>query len=210
MRHFHRRGPFRRGHFWRNWHGVAADEESLYGDEAWDVRSEERFRWHQYFAEYLGKEPEDHWLFGGRRFRPWISGSWGAPASFNPFVAEVFSQGGGLLPMIVLGLIREQPRYGNDIMREIEERTRGRWSANPGAVYPLLTTLQDCGFIEGEWELPEKRSRRMYRITEDGRIEHNRLVEVMAPMLEEAAELLQELAAGLSGEASPGDLPAEK
>ena len=190
MRHYHRRRNYRRGPFWRDWHQNLRNEEMAY-----DARERyTRHAWHQYFSNFLGREPEDHWLFGGRRFRPWISGSWGAPNQFNPFIAEVFSQGGGLLPMIVLQLIKEQPRYGNDIMREIEERTRGRWSANPGAVYPLLTTLQECGFIQGEWDRPEKRSKRMYRITEAGTTELQRLVEVMAPMLEEASDILLQLA----------------
>ncbi|MBN1267574.1 MAG: PadR family transcriptional regulator [Anaerolineales bacterium] len=212
MRRFYRRRAFRRGRFWRNWHQNLREEDSMYGNRPHSPRQEWRHSWHQYFSDYLGLEPEDHWLFGGRRFRPWISGSWGIPNQFNPFIAEVFSQGGGLLPMIVLHLIQEQPRYGNDIMREIEEITRGGWSANPGAVYPLLTTLQEYGFIVGEWEKPEKRSKRMYRITDDGRAELSRLVEVMAPMLEEAADILLLLANGLNNEAadeSTGENEAE-
>src|SRR4051812_27364283 len=68
--------------------------------------------WRNFFHEFTGDWPEQHWAFGGRRFHPWHQGD----VSFNPFVANLFSQGGGLLPLIVLHLLREKPRYGNELM----------------------------------------------------------------------------------------------
>ena len=94
---------------------------------------------------------------------------------FNPFVAIVMSKGGGLLSLYVLHLLAEKPRYGNDIMREIEERTRGRWGANPGAIYPMLTLMEERGLVEGAWEDPQKRTRRIYSLTIAGREELERL-----------------------------------
>jgi amino acid transporter len=43
------------------------------------------------FAEFLGMPPEEHWLFSGRRFKPWASGDLGPPGLFNPFVASRWS-----------------------------------------------------------------------------------------------------------------------
>jgi PadR family transcriptional regulator PadR len=165
------------------------DEEGTHG-----ARFDVGTAWHRFFAEFLGIAPEDHWLFGGRRFKPWISGRWGPPPDlFNPFVAEVMSKGGGLLSLYVLNLLAEQPRYGNDIMREIEERTKGRWGANPGAVYPLLNDMEERGLVEGIWEDPQKRSRRIYSLTPAGRRELNRLSAVMRPKLREAINVLRTL-----------------
>lgn len=149
--------------------------------------------WRQHFAAFFGVAPEKHWLFGGRRFKPWISGRLGPPGLFNPFVATILSKGGGLLSLFVLHLLSEQPRYGNDIMREIEERTRGRWGANPGAIYPLLDAMEQRGLVEGEWEDPDKRTRRIYRLLPSGERELERLKEVMRPKLEEAIRIMRHL-----------------
>ncbi len=179
----------RRPPFWQMW-----TEAQQAGDEdAPQVDFDPRTVWRQFFAEFLGVAPEKHWLFGGRRFKSWISGDWGPPGMFNPFVAIVMSKGGGLLSLYVLHLLAEKPRYGNDIMREIEERTHGRWGANPGAIYPMLTLMEERGLVEGAWEDPQKRTRRIYSLTPAGREELERLKEVMRPKLEEAIRTLRDL-----------------
>ena len=50
-------------------------------------------------------------------------------------------------------------------------------SVNPNTMYPLLRQLEGRGLIEGSWEHPERRSRRYYSLTDDGRAEYARLVE---------------------------------
>jgi DNA-binding PadR family transcriptional regulator len=141
------------------------------------------------FEQFLGQPPENHWMFGGRRFKPWQTGEW----FFNPFVAMVLSKGGGLLPLYVLHLLSQQPRYGNELMSLIEERTAGGSGTNPGAIYPLLTELEEQGFVAGEWEDPEKRTVRRYTITDAGREELDRLKAVMRPKLREALEVLKDM-----------------
>ena len=175
--------------FWKKWQEAQSSSQEQADTESRDPRQ----AWRKHFTDFLGVEPEEHWLFGGRRFKAWASGDWGPPGMFNPFVSILFSKGGGLLSLYVLHLLAEQPRYGNDIMHEIEERTRGRWGANPGAVYPMLNDMEAGGFIEGEWEDPEKRTRRIYRITQQGQEELDRLKEVMRPKLDEAIGILRDL-----------------
>jgi DNA-binding PadR family transcriptional regulator len=111
--------------------------------------------------------------------------------------AGVLSQGGGLLALYALHLIAGAPRYGNEVMRELETRTKGGWLANPGAIYPLLEVMESRRLIEGEWEEPEKRTRRIYRITPDGEEELERLTSIMRPKLEEAIRILQTMNAEL-------------
>ena len=178
-----------RGRFWGKWH-----EDQDWGDhEVPDFDHHHRAAWRSHFADFLGVPPERHWLFGGRRFKPWVSGRWGPPGMFNPFLAELMSKGGGLLSLYVLLLLAEEPRYGNDIMLRIEERTQGRWASNPGAIYPLLTAMEGSGLVEGDWEEPYKRTRRIYRLTPEGRQEFERLKEVMRPKLEEAISILRDI-----------------
>lgn len=161
--------------------------------EAGEVGFEHRHAWKMHFQAFLGTDPEEHWLFSGRRFKPWFSRNFGPPGRFNPFIAVVLSRGGGLLSLYVLHLLSQQPRYGNDIMRQIEKRTQRGWGANPGAVYPLLNELEDQGMVEGSWEDPDKRTRRVYSLTSEGREELLRLKEVMRPKLVEAIGILREL-----------------
>ena len=178
-----------RGHFWHAWHKRREMEDH----ECAQIEFETHTAWREHFENFLGTSPEKHWLFGGRRFKPWSTGKWGPPGRFNPFVADLMSKGGGLLPLFVLHLLAEKPRYGNDIMHEIEERTEGRWGPNPGAIYPLLTLMEDGGLISGEWEDPDKRTRRIYHLTDEGEHELERLKEVMRPKLEEAINILRDL-----------------
>lgn len=152
--------------------------------------------WRKFFHEFMGTWPEQHWAFGGRRFSPWHQGL----DAFNPFVASLLSKGGGLLPLYVMHLLSEEPRYGNEIMDLIAERTGGQWVANPGAIYPLMNILEQQGFIEGEWPDPRKRTVRIYHLTKDGQQEMERLNAIVRPKLEEAIEVLQGITRDLNGQ----------
>lgn len=179
----------RRNRFWQMWREMQQAVDEASPETAFDHRR----AWRQHVSRFFGVAPEKHWLFRGRRFKPWVSGDWGPPWLFNPFVASMLSRGGGLLSLYLLHLLSEKPRYGNELMREIEERTQGRWGSNPGAVYPLLTDMEARGLVEGEWEDPDKRTRRVYRLTPTGDEELERLKEVMRPKLEEAINVLRQV-----------------
>lgn len=182
----------RRAHdFWRAWR-----EEQR---RAWkELAQEERVpgalppeqaarAWREFFHGFMHAWPEAHWVFGGRRFSPWHQGM----DTFNPFVANLLSKGGGLLPLVVLQLLSRAPRYGNELMELIARRTGGGWMANPGAIYPLMTQLEERGLVQGKWEDPQKRTIRQYTLTAEGRLEVSRMVAVLRPKLEEAIEVLQ-------------------
>ena len=175
----------RRTPFWDAWHEHGRRRGASSGEMA--------RAWREHLHEFLGQSPEQHWFFGGRRFK---GGPWG-PQGFNPMVGMFLSKGGGLLPLFVLHLLAQQARYGNEIMQEIEVRTEGRWSANPGAIYPLLEMLEQQGLVASEWEAPHKRTRRFYRLTDTGQVELSRLKEIMRPKLEEVIVILGRLLADL-------------
>ncbi len=204
-----RRRSHRRRHrdFWNDWReerrrlwqemGGPPDERGQLHHEAPPFPPRKRaVLWRTFFHDFMGDWPEDHWAFSGRRFNPWRQGK----DEFNPFVASLLSKGGGLLPIYVLHLLAQQPRYGNEVMERITERTGGQWVANPGAIYPLMTLLEEQGLVKGEWEDPRKRTVRIYRITEAGEQELTRLIAVVLPKLEEAVEVMQGLADDLNGD----------
>ena len=71
--------------------------------------------------------------------------------------------------------------------------TAGVLSVNPNTMYPLLRQLESRGLIQGEWEHPERRSRRYYVLTDEGRAEYERLVEDVRPFLDAARSSIDEI-----------------
>ena len=53
-------------------------------------------------------------------------------------------------------------------MERIAALTDGALAVNPNTMYPLLRQLEAQGLAAGEWEHPERRSKRFYRITDAG------------------------------------------
>lgn len=47
----------------------------------------------------------------------------------------------------VLLLLAEGPQHGYQLMQTITERTSGRWTPSPGAIYPTLSQLEDEGLV---------------------------------------------------------------
>jgi DNA-binding PadR family transcriptional regulator len=78
-------------------------------------------------------------------------------------VGRMLAQGD--LKVLALALIAEQPRHGYELIKLIEEKTRGAYSPSPGVIYPTLTFLEEAGYVTAESEGAKKR----YTITEPGR-----------------------------------------
>jgi DNA-binding PadR family transcriptional regulator len=77
----------------------------------------------------------------------------------------------GDLRWVVLGLLAEKPRYGYDIIKELEERVGGEYSPSPGVVYPTLTLLEEMGLAAiGE----QTGNRKLYTLTPEGEAEYQR------------------------------------
>ena len=93
-----------------------------------------------------------------------------------------------VFPVLVLHLISREPADGNRLIEEIEAITDGVISANPNTIYPLLRDLEERGLIEGQWEHPDRRTRRFYSITPAGRKEYRRLVSELEPFLDSVIE----------------------
>jgi DNA-binding PadR family transcriptional regulator len=109
----------------------------------------------------------------------------------DPFTGELRRR--AILPLLVLHLINEGPSYGNQLMERIGGMTAGVLSVNPNTMYPLLRQLEGRGLIEGQWEHPERRSRRYYSLTDEGRSEYARLVEEVRPFLDAVKGSIDEI-----------------
>src|SRR5919198_721815 len=57
----------------------------------------------------------------------------------------------GNTPTLVLAVLRDGPRHGYAIAREIERRSRDALKCKEGTLYPALHALEQQGLIAGEW-----------------------------------------------------------
>jgi DNA-binding PadR family transcriptional regulator len=71
----------------------------------------------------------------------------------------------GELRLVLLLLMKSEPRHGYDLIREIETRTGGSYSPSPGIIYPTLTLLEEMGQVE---ERAVEGARKLYAITDAG------------------------------------------
>ncbi len=117
------------------------------------------------------------------------------PGGTDPLIGDL--RRGGLLPLLVLHLCAKGPTYGNQLMERIAHLTAGTVAVNPNTMYPLLRALEGRGMIVGEWEHPERRSRRFYRITAQGERERERLALEVGPRLDAISHGIQRIQAEL-------------
>ncbi|OFW58631.1 MAG: hypothetical protein A2133_07850 [Actinobacteria bacterium RBG_16_64_13] len=76
--------------------------------------------------------------------------------------ARYFERGG--IKFAVLEHLKDKPRHGYDIIRDMEERSGGFYSPSPGAIYPTLQALEDQDLVTSAVEEGKK----VYTITEAG------------------------------------------
>jgi PadR family transcriptional regulator len=111
--------------------------------------------------------------------------------SQDPLVGEM--RRAGLLPLLVLHFLRDEPSYGGRLIERVAEVSGGLIAVNPNTMYPLLRELEARGLVAGEWEHPERRSRRFYRLTDAGEVERRRLAAELAPRLDAIADGLERI-----------------
>jgi DNA-binding PadR family transcriptional regulator len=71
----------------------------------------------------------------------------------------------GDLKFVILGLIADRPMHGYEVMKALEEESRGTYRASPGSVYPTLQMLEDAGYLRSE---QQEGNKRVYHITPEG------------------------------------------
>jgi len=60
--------------------------------------------------------------------------------------------------------LKDKPRHGYDIIRELEERSYGFYKPSPGVIYPTLQMLEEMGYASSA----EQEGKKVYSITEEG------------------------------------------
>ena len=75
----------------------------------------------------------------------------------------------GDMKYVILDLLKEKPRHGYEIIRELEEVSCGTYKPSAGAVYPAVARLVRRGYLESTEARHGRRRRRTHRITRKGR-----------------------------------------
>ena len=70
----------------------------------------------------------------------------------------------GEMRLLVLSLIAENPTYGYELIKTIEEKFGGSYTPSPGVIYPTLTWLEEAGYIRPSAE----EGRKSYGTTSEG------------------------------------------
>jgi DNA-binding PadR family transcriptional regulator len=95
--------------------------------------------------------------------------------------------GAGDMKYVILKLLRDKPRHGYEVMKDLEERMHGCYSPSPGTIYPTLQWLEDEGLVVAR----DVEGKKVYEITDTGRAfldEHKDIVEDIFDRVTETVE----------------------
>ena len=68
----------------------------------------------------------------------------------------------GVMPLVILALLKQEDMYGYQLVQKTEELTGGRIVTQEGSLYPVLYKLLDQGLISDRKEQVGKRMTRIY------------------------------------------------
>src|SRR5271163_1408966 len=115
---------------------------------------------HHHFPRFFGRHGGGR-SFGGR-FGGWF-------ADGGELGGRGFGMGRKLasadLQLLILGLLADKPRHGYEIIKALDERSKGFYAPSPGMVYPALTYLEEIGHATVETD----GARKLYQITDAGK-----------------------------------------
>lgn len=102
----------------------------------------------------------------------------------------------GELRLVILRLVKEQPRHGYDVMKAIEERMAGCYTPSAGTVYPTLQLLEDQGLVRSV----ESDGKKVYHITPEGEALLETRRDDLDEIINRVRETVRDFAGGAMGE----------
>jgi DNA-binding PadR family transcriptional regulator len=112
------------------------------------------------------------------------------------------------LQLLILGLLEDRPRHGYEIIKALDERSKGFYAPSPGMVYPALTYLEEIGHATVETQ----GARKLYHITELGREhleEHRARADALFAQFSRVAERMDHLRRAMRSEETGEDTATE-
>ena len=101
----------------------------------------------------------------------------------------------GDIKLVILKLLSEQPSYGYQLIKTMEERLAGGYTPSAGVIYPTLTLLEEEGLATASAE----NNKKVYSVTPDG-IQY---LEANKQQVKELFERLEETGRGFERGRSP-------
>lgn len=74
----------------------------------------------------------------------------------------------GLLDLIILQYLNQQPMHGYQIIIKIR-KSFGVYFG-PSTIYPFMAQLEKKGYIKSQWNMDTERPRKVYTLTHDGKV----------------------------------------
>ena len=96
-----------------------------------------------------------------------------------------------LLPMYLLALIKQRPRYGYELISELSRILEGKQNISSHHVYPILTGFEKRRLIQGSW-LTSKKPRKYFQITPRGEVALTQLLLLIQKTKENISSILRE------------------
>lgn len=140
-----------------------------------------------WFADVFAELDPDRWV------RQWQKEWGGGPRRRR---GQVFES--GEMKYVILRLLREKPRHGYEIIKEIEERFGGWYTPSPGTVYPTLELLADQGLVRPV----ETEGRKTYHITPEGEAFLDQHRDTIEEIFDRVRETVRDFTGGAMGELS--------
>ena len=72
----------------------------------------------------------------------------------------------GLLDFVILNFLRAQPMHGYQIISSLRKNFGVYFG--PSTIYPLLSLLEEKGYLKSQWDLEKDRPRKVYNLTPQG------------------------------------------
>jgi DNA-binding PadR family transcriptional regulator len=102
-------------------------------------------------------------MFGPKAMKGFFGGGHRPGFGHGPRRGRMFERGD--LKYVILDMLEDEPAHGYEIIRRLEERSRGFYSPSPGSVYPALQLFEDMGYVTST----QRDGKKVYAITDEGR-----------------------------------------
>src|SRR3989454_1957541 len=93
-------------------------------------------------------------FFSSRRRHTRLQGDWSSDVCSSDLES-------GDMKYVILKLLKDKPRHGYEVMKELEDQLRGCYSPSPGTVYPTLQWLEDEGLVTSHEVQGDRKSTRL-------------------------------------------------
>lgn len=104
------------------------------------------------------------------------------------------------LQLLILGLLGEKPSHGYEIIKALDERSKGFYIPSPGMVYPALTYLEEIGHAT----MAVDGNRKLYSITDSGKehlADNETAAQAMFAQFASVGERMDRVRRAMSGDA---------